>query len=785
MRSLYNWGRWTLAVSGVLLLVLPGWSPVRLLTATAHRELDDSQLRALVFLMVSQVLASALCIAAALILSKPGRWQVRLGRAGAIALLLFGFPWLILPGLFVLYALIHPPGTPQSAAHARGKSIWWSSLFGGPALIAGWTMVVNQAPYWGLPASSLGSSIIWVWFCAEFVEITVHELGHTLAAWAVGFRVRTLCIGPLTIWNEPGKPRRVQFQWQRLLMVQGGYVGCIPTAEEGVRGNMILVVLCGPLVAIIAGMGLFSLALASPGTVWESHWDVLAAVALLFLVDSLANLIPAGNLDGAHLLHLLLWTERGKAYVASLRTGKLREDATASRSSGDLEGEVALLERALRESVDGGERRPEALASHYMALGFGLLRVQRWADAEVNLKKSLEFLGSGASNPALDANSWMGLHTVYHVTQRSDEAGRAYHASVAAFRRVLEKRLPPAMACSVRGAIGRMHVDQDQLDAGLDELDRALESLPSGDAHHVDRATLLRSRAECEFLMGMPDRGLEDAARAARIFRAALAREQQAAHVLGELALVGLVVWKSGRWQRAADLVKEAVEGLEARALTARAAVQRLTLSLILRKAGQLDEALAALPREEDLPASKREAWLLARGEISLLAARAADAILDFERALSLARETSHPDPVHSAATECALAEACLDAGRDQDAEALATSAGAILHEARHPEESRAQLALARLAWKRGADGTTPWRHALETMRCAPLIEPATRARWLEQVASTLSRDGRFAEAEEARKAAAVDWERLGCPLKAIQHQVHHHAGYAYVHPDR
>ena len=786
MRSLYKWGRLVLAASGVSILFLPGLSPVRILYLLAHQEANPSALHGLVFLLVSQVAAGALAIIASLMLNTPQPGSIRLGRIGAMALIVFGVPWLILPGLFVLYALIHPPGvSTHSNAAARGKSVWWSSIFGGPALIAGWSFVLSHAPSWGLPASSLGSSIIWVWFCGEFIEITVHELGHTLAAWAVGFRVRTICIGPLTLWNEPGKPRRIQFQWQRLLMVQGGYVGCIPTAEEGVRPNMILVVLCGPLIAIIAGMGLFSLAFASPGTAWESHWDVLAAVALLFLVDSLANLIPAGNLDGAHLLHLILWTERGKAYVASLRTGKLREEANAVRSSGDLEGEVLLLERALRESVDGGERRPEALASHYLALGFGQLRVQRWTDAEVNLKQALEHVNSGASDPALNANSWMGLHSVYHVTQRAAEAERAYHASVSAFRRVLERRLPPGVACSVHGVIGRMHVDQDQLDAGLDELDRALENLPSGDAHQVERAVLLRSRAECDFLMGMPDRGLEDIAQAAKILRAEIARDAEAPKALGELGTLGVVVWKSGRWERAAGLVREAAEGFEARSLTARASAQRLLLSLILRKAGLLDEAFAALPAEENVSASKRESWLAARGEIALLAGRFADAIADFERALSLAREISRPDPVHIAATECALAEAFLDAGRDQDAETLAISAGAILRGASNPEECRSLLTLARLRWKRGEDGATLWRQALDTMRGAPLIEPATRARWLEQVASTLTRAGRPAESEQARTAAAVDWDRLGCPLKTVQHQVHDDARYAHVHPDR
>jgi len=356
---------------------------------------------------------------------------------------------------------------------------------------------------------------------------------------------------------------------------------------------------------------------------------------------------------------------------------------------------------------------------------------------------------------------------------------------VAAFRKVLDRRLPRHVACSVRGAVGRMHVDQNHLDAGLDELERALEGCPSGLAHQLDRAILLRSRAECLFLLGMPERGLDDTAQAAKIFRGALGRDQEAVRVLGELAALGAVVWKSGRWQPAAKLVQEAAEGFETRELAVRAAGQRLLLAMILRKAGRLDEAEAALPREEDVPAAKREAWLHGRGEIALLTGRTEPAIRDFTEALRLITEAGHPRPAHIAELECALAEAYLEADRDQEAEALATSAGAILRAAENVEECRSLITLARLHWKGLGDGAPLWRRALEIMQTAPLVEPATRARWLEQVADKFTRAGRRVEAEEARNAAAEDWNRLGCPLESVQHQVHDDACYAHVQPDR
>jgi hypothetical protein len=115
----------------------------------------------------------------------------------------------------------------------------------------------------------------------------------------------------------------------------------------------------------------------------------------------------------------------------------------------------------------------------------------------------------------------------------------------------------------------------------------------------------------------------------------------------------------------------------------------------------------------------------------------------------------------------------------------LATTAGAVLREAQHPEECRSLLTLARLLWKRGEDGASLWRRSLDVLRTAPLIEPATRARWLAKVEVKLDRDGRSAEATEARSVTAADWKRLGFALEPVQHQVHDDACYAHVHPDR
>jgi hypothetical protein len=68
-----------------------------------------------------------------------------------------------------------------------------------------------------------------------------------------------------------------------------------------------------------------------------------------------------------------------------------------------------------------------------------------------------------------------------------------------------------------------------------------------------------------------------------------------------------------------------------------------------------------------------------------------------------------------------------------------------------HPEECRSLLTLAHLLWKRGEDGASLGRRCLDVLRMAPLIEPATRVRWLAKVEVNLDCDCRSAEAIEAR----------------------------------
>jgi len=73
----------------------------------------------------------------------------------------------------------------------------------------------------------------------------------SLAAKAVGFRVKVLAIGPVVLSKESGK-HRVRLSWMGLLLM-GGYMGAIPPSPRGFRRKQMTVVGAGPLTSLSVG----------------------------------------------------------------------------------------------------------------------------------------------------------------------------------------------------------------------------------------------------------------------------------------------------------------------------------------------------------------------------------------------------------------------------------------------------------------------------------------------------------------------------------------------------
>src|SRR5262249_15232126 len=147
--------------------------------------------------------------------------------------------------------------------------------------------------------------------------------------------------------------------------------------------------------------------LNAPGSVWEQYESVPAFLAILFVADFAANLVPVGYSDGSMLWHLLLWTKHGQDLYTLHLAAKAHNDASRRHLEQDLAGEVQLRRKALSQTLATGDAPSVRLGHCYQALGYALLNHSLRGEAEENLRNSIDvFSRSGDASPIHLANSW-------------------------------------------------------------------------------------------------------------------------------------------------------------------------------------------------------------------------------------------------------------------------------------------------------------------------------------------------------------------------------------------
>ena len=96
------------------------------------------------------------------------------------------------------------------------------------------------------------------------------------------------------------------------------------------------------------------------------------------------------------------------------------------------------------------------------------------------------------------------------------------------------------------------------------------------------------------------------------------------------------------------------------------------------------------------------------------------------------------------------------------DAERQALDALEVLLPAGHPDASEALITLALIGWQRGEDGAdAQFEQAIRCIVDAPLLEPAVKARTLEEEEQRLRYYGRVNEATRADAEARGQWQAL------------------------
>jgi tetratricopeptide (TPR) repeat protein/Zn-dependent protease len=526
------------------------------------------------------------------------------------------------------------------------------------------------------------------------VVTTIHELGHASVAWALGFKFHAINIGPLTIVRDQYGNRHVHFDWDRLLG-HGGYAAATPVSEEHIRSSTVLMVFAGPFASLNAGLLCWLIYLKLPGTAWAGFLRIPGVLAILFVADFVANLIPIGYCDGTMLLHLLLWTKHGQDLYAIHLASKTHDDAAQRLVVQDFAGEVQLRRKALDQLLARGVTESLQLGHSYQALAYAQLNHSQKRDAAANFEKSIEiFRGSGAE-PIHEANGWKGLEKVYRIRQIPEEAQKAARAALAAFEKSRSANMDRPSAAGIASAITQLHADLRHYEDGLNEVEQALALLPDQPKYLVQRAELLRLKMRCE--AGMGNFGLAKMAtdKAAAILRSTAIPEKERTHAASALGSLAATVWMAGGADNAPELFQESIRELEKKGPSSRAVQLRIVLASVLRKEGRLAEAEAAMPPEGEMEPERRKTFLEVRGEIYAETGRAEQAVADAREALKLVEQAPEEDPVGVASAQAKLAEFLLADGKVEEAQDLARRACDELMPRKHVDASGALVTLA------------------------------------------------------------------------------------------
>jgi tetratricopeptide (TPR) repeat protein len=379
-----------------------------------------------------------------------------------------------------------------------------------------------------------------------------------------------------------------------------------------------------------------------------------------------------------------------------------------------------------------------AIALSHQALGHAKLAFEDWPGATAEFLKCLELEAECAANPPLKANCWSGLQKACVERHWVFEARRAAAAALTVIEGRKQNRNRTGLAVT-RTMLAQVHLRAGAYDSALAEAGQALAILP----HHRDRlmlrAMLHTVQAAAHLLTGAVDHGLAAARSGATVLGSPelpKARRKLASDELGEL---GEALWRAGQSGVAIDLMRAAVNQLEAGGATVTAAQYRIKLAAAQRMLGREGEAQYILPDEETLPPGPRRCLLAERAELHLSAGRHGDAVADCRALLALWQSEPDPPAPEVARAEGLLARACLESGDPAEAETLARHAVDVLTPWGHPDAASCRITLALATRERSR---AVFDDALRLIENDPLLSPAEKNRRLEAERARIERSG-------------------------------------------
>jgi Zn-dependent protease len=491
--------------------------------------------------------------------------------------LLLGFPWLTIAGAIGLYVLIGKSWRPNPAAApapAKPTTDFWDSKrkLKAQSVVLILCSIASSALYWridryaehaGMPGWHPGWTL-WPWVFTFIVfNVALHECGHALIAWAVGFKVRAICVGPFTLRREHS---HFHFRFDRARLFENGrwgYIATVPVSDRNLRLNEIAVAAAGPAANALACLVFLEVFFSLPGTTWQNWWWIAAYNGVIAGVLAVCNLIPLGYCDGTMLLHLILWTPAGRLLLEYKRINRMGEEADACHGQADFDKEIELKEAMLQRTLECRPDNALAIATRHQFLGTAYAFVGDWPTAEIHYRKCLGFEAGIATSPALAANAWSGLQLTSIRRHHVAAVGPAYVSAVEALEKRKASGGGPAGPAFALAMLVQVHLRNGDFKTALREIDQGIEAVPGNSGSVPLRAYLLRCKALCRLQLDEIDAGLATAQAAAALYRSPEFPPARRNLAWENLADLGYELWCAGQSEMAIDLLREGIAHLE------------------------------------------------------------------------------------------------------------------------------------------------------------------------------------------------------------------------------
>jgi hypothetical protein len=244
-----------------------------------------------------------------------------------------------------------PPRTPPGSGLIMVLAVWWGVflvitacwLLDRPPIVRQWFLtgfrpwLLDQCARIG--SVGLGFSVL----CAFYLMIAIHELGHLVVGLCVGFRCRSLRIGPLVF----SPPLRLSL-YRGPGAIVNGVAELMPVAADKLAWRGVAMVLGGPAANFLSALAVFLLPF--PLTAFSGFFIACS------IANGLSDLVPfesrLGVSDGKRIWMLLRQPERGARWLALFRlAGELSDGVLPEALSTEFLAKAIAVRDASADTV--------------------------------------------------------------------------------------------------------------------------------------------------------------------------------------------------------------------------------------------------------------------------------------------------------------------------------------------------------------------------------------------------------------------------------------------------